>query len=148
MPKVLAKASKVGNSQAVSNKEMEPSFFCTSVILKGAISKKANRREDTRDTVSTSVFEEFKKDNQGKFIAMQAINKLIAETNAHYILLSYSSGGRTTKEELFDIIHSHGKLISAKEIDYKKNIMASFTWTNEWLNDSGTHKEYLFLMEK
>ena len=109
---------------------------------------KANRREDTRDTVSTSVFEEFKKDNQGKFIAMQAINKLIAETNTHYILLSYSSGGRTTKEELFDIIHSHGKLISAKEIDYKKNIMASFTWTNEWLNDSGTHKEYLFLMEK
>ncbi len=79
---------------------------------------------------------------------MQAIEKMIKETNARYILLSYSSGGRTTKEELFDIIHSHGKLISAKEIDYRKNIMASFSWTNEWLNDNGANKEYLFLMEK
>lgn len=33
-------------------------------------------------------------------------------------------------------IDSHGKLISAKEIDYKKNVMAGFCWTNEWLNDN------------
>lgn len=109
---------------------------------------KAGRREDTHDSVSSSVFEEYRKNDDGKFIAMQAIDKLIAETNSHYILLSYSSGGRASKEELFDIINSHGRLISAKEIDYKKNIMANFTWTNQWLNDSREHKEYLFLMEK
>ncbi|MEK7074822.1 MAG: hypothetical protein AAB968_03575, partial [Patescibacteria group bacterium] len=34
------------------------------------------------------------------------------------------------------------------EIDYKKNIMASMSWTNEWLNSNDAHKEYLFLMEK
>ena len=109
---------------------------------------RVNRREDSRDTKSTSVFEEYRKNDEGKFIAMQAIDKMIRETNAHYILLSYSSGGRATKEELFDIIHSHGKLLSAKEIDYKKNVMAGFSWTNEWLNDTGSNKEYLFLMEK
>ena len=109
---------------------------------------KANRREDTHDTVSSSVFEEYKKNDDGKFIAMSAIDRLISETNARYILLSYSSGGRATKQELFDIIDSHGKLISAKEIDYKKNVMAGFCWTNEWLNDNKNNKEYLFLMEK
>ena len=34
------------------------------------------------------------------------------------------------------------------EINYKKNIMASMRWTNEWLNSNDAHKEYLFLMEK
>ncbi|MEK9194810.1 MAG: hypothetical protein AAB975_00390, partial [Patescibacteria group bacterium] len=34
------------------------------------------------------------------------------------------------------------------EIDYKKNIMASMSSTNEWLNSNDAHKEYLFLMEK
>ena len=109
---------------------------------------KAGRREDTHDTGSTSVFEEFKKDENGKFIAMQAIDRMIREADADYILLSYSSGGRATKEELFDIVNSHGKLVSAREIDYRKNVMAGFSWTNEWLNDSGQHKEYLILMKK
>ena len=79
---------------------------------------------------------------------MQAIDRLIAQTNARYILLSYSSGGRATKQELFDIINSHGRLVSAKEIDYKKNVMAGFSWTNEWLTNPDGNKEYLFLMEK
>lgn len=109
---------------------------------------KVNRREDSRDLQAGSVFEEYRKNENGKFIAMQAIDKMIAETNSRYILLSYSSGGRATKQELFDIINSHGKLISAKEIDYKKNVMAGFSWTNEWINDNGANKEYLFLMEK
>lgn len=115
---------------------------------KPAVFGKANRREDTHDTESSSIFEEYKRNSEGKFIAMQAIDRMVKETNAKYILLSYSSGGRATKNELFDIINSYGKLLSAKEIDYKKNVMSGFVWTKEWLNDTGEHKEYLFLMEK
>lgn len=109
---------------------------------------KANRREDSRDTIAPSIFEEFKKDDTGHFIAMQAIKKLIEQTQAHYILLSYSSGGRTTKEELYDIINSYGKLISVQEINYKKNVMSNMCWTNDWVNDGNNYKEYLFLMKK
>ena len=109
---------------------------------------KANRREDSRDTVSASIFEEFKKNDQGNFIAMQAIKELIEQTNAHYILLSYGSGGRATKEELNDILHSNGKIVAAQEIDYKKNVMSNMRWTNEWINSDGKYKEYLFLLEK
>lgn len=109
---------------------------------------KANRRIDSKDTVSPSVFEEFRKDSDGNFIAMKAIDRLIESTNAKYILLSYGSGGRATKNELFDIITTHGKLIKAMEIDYKKNVMSSMRWTNEWVNDDGKYKEYLFLMQK
>ena len=109
---------------------------------------KVNRREDSRDTVSSSIFEEFHKDGEGNFIAMKAINKLIREANAKYILLSYGSGGRATKEELNDILHSNGELISAQEIDYKKNVMSNMRWTNEWINSDGKYKEYLFLLEK
>jgi len=80
--------------------------------------------------------------------ALQAIRKLINDTNSRYILLSYSSGGRATKEELFDIINSAGKMIRALEIDYKKNVMGQMRWTNEWITSDGKYLEYLFLMEK
>jgi adenine-specific DNA-methyltransferase len=109
---------------------------------------KVNRREDSRDLVAASVFEEFRKDNNGSFIAMQALRKLIKETKARYILLSYSSGGRATKQELNDIINESGKLLKAVEIDYKKNVMGNMRWTNEWINSDGKYHEYLFLMEK
>ncbi|HOH55866.1 MAG TPA: DNA methyltransferase, partial [Paludibacteraceae bacterium] len=62
--------------------------------------------------------------------------------------LSYSSGGRATKEELFDIMNSEGKMIRAVEINYKKNVMSQMRWTNEWINNDDKYLEYLFLMEK
>ncbi len=109
---------------------------------------KVNRREDTRDTISASVFEEFRKDEDGKFMAMQAIKKLIEKTKSRYILLSYSSGGRATKEELYTILNGSGKILKAIEIDYKKNVMGGMRWTNEWINSDGKYIEYLFLLEK
>lgn len=109
---------------------------------------KANRREDSRDMVNNSVFEEVKKNEDGKFIAMLAIKKLIEETSAKYILLSYSSGGRASREELFDILNSNGKILKSMEIDYKKNVMSNMCWTNEWVNKDEKHLEYLFLIEK
>lgn len=109
---------------------------------------KANRRVDSRDGVAASVFEEFRKNNDGSFLAMEALRKLIQTTNSRYILLSYSSGGRATKQELNEIIDESGKLLKAVEINYKKNVMANMRWTNEWINSDGKYNEYLFLMEK
>lgn len=109
---------------------------------------KANRREDSRDFIAGSVFEEFRKDKNGSFIAMQAIRKMIQNTTPKYILLSYSSGGRATKQELHNIISESGKLIKAIEVNYKRNVMANMRWTDEWINTDGKHQEYLFLMEK
>jgi len=141
-----------------NNEKMPPSrvryssyyHIWTSVIKhdKPALFGKVNRREDTRDVVSASVFEEFRKNNEGNFIAMEAIRTLIRNTSARYILLSYSSGGRATKKELEGILNETGKVLKIVEIDYKKNIMASMRWTNEWLNSNNAHKEYLFLMER
>ena len=51
---------------------------------------KANRRIDTSDTIARSVFEEFRKDDHGDFIAVKAIERLIREANARWVLLSYS----------------------------------------------------------
>lgn len=109
---------------------------------------RVNRREDSRDLVAGSVFEEFRKDASGSFIAMQALRRLIQKTRSRYILLSYSSGGRATKQELHDIINESGTLLKAVEINHKKNVMANMRWTNEWINSDGEHLEYLFLMEK
>ena len=37
-------------------------------------------------------------------------------------------------------------------MDYKKNVMSTMTWTNEWLNGGNgkdvQNKEFLFLLEK
>ena len=109
---------------------------------------KANRREDTRDAVAGSVFEEFRKNERGSFIAMEALDKLIQETKSKYILLSYSSGGRATKSELNDIINKSGKMLKSIEIDYKKNVMSQLKWTNDWVNTEDGYLEYLFLMQK
>ena len=79
---------------------------------------------------------------------MQAIKDMIQQTNAHYILLSYGSGGRATKEELNEILNSNGHLLSAREINYKKNVMSNMRWTNEWINSDGKYTEYLFLLKK
>lgn len=109
---------------------------------------KVGRREDSRDRVAPSVFEEYRKNDDGNFIAMQAIKDLIAQTQAHYILLSYSSGGRASKQELYDIINTYGNLIDAREIDYRQNVMSHMRWTNDWINSDTPYKEFLFLMEK
>jgi len=109
---------------------------------------KANRRVDSRDGVAASVFEEFRKNNDGSFIAMEALKRLIQTTKSRYILLSYSSGGRATKKELNEIIDESGKLVKAVEIDYKRNVMGNMRWTNEWINSNGKYHEFLFLMEK
>ena len=108
----------------------------------------SNRREDTRDKVSASVFEEFRKDENDQFIAMKALERLIQVTKSRYILLSYSSGGRAAKSDLTDILSSSGRLLKAVEIDYRHNIQSQMRWTNEWVNSDGKHKEYLFLVEK
>lgn len=141
-----------------NNEKMPPSrvryasyyHIWTSVIKhdKPKLFGKVNRREDSRDVVAASVFEEFRKNEDGNFIAMEAIRTLIQKTKAKYILLSYSSGGRATKKELETILGETGKVLKILEIDYKKNIMATMRWTNEWLNSNDAHKEYLFLMEK
>jgi len=141
-----------------NNEKMPPSrvryasyyHIWTSVIKhdKPELFGKVNRGEDSRDLVAGSIFEEYRKNDSGNFIAMEAIKTLVKNTNAKYILLSYSSGGRATKKELESILNETGKVLKLVEIDYKKNIMASMRWTNEWLNSNDDHKEYLFLMEK
>lgn len=141
-----------------NNEKMPPSrvrykayyHFYKSVILndKPRVFGKANRREDSRDTAFPCIFEEFKRDESNKFIAMRAIERLIANTNTRYILLSYSSGGRASKQELQEIISLNGRLLDAREIDYKKNVMSAMRWSYEWVNDNNTHKEYLFLLER
>jgi adenine-specific DNA-methyltransferase len=110
---------------------------------------KAKRRSDTSDTVACSVFEEFRKGPSGKFIAIEAIEKLIKLTPANYILLSYSSGGRATAQELNEVLNTYGRIIEIEKINYKKNVMGGMKWTNDWIKDAEEDNyEYLFLMEK
>ncbi|MEL3905192.1 MAG: hypothetical protein P1P63_08820 [Treponemataceae bacterium] len=63
--------------------------------------------------------------------------------------MSSSSGWRATAEELYEVITGYGKLIEVEKTDYKRNVMATMKWINEWIHDSTEpHKEFLFLMEK
>jgi len=110
---------------------------------------KANRRVDSSDVVSASVFEEYRRNETGRFIVVEAIERLLRETRAKHIILSYSSGGRATAEELNDVIRRSGKLIEVVELDYKRNVMGGMRWTNEWVRDAEQgNREFLFLVEK
>lgn len=142
-----------------NNEKMPPSrvryaayyHLWKSIILydKPNLFGKAKRRKDTSDQLSASVFEEFRRNEDGRFIAVEALEKLIKMTQARWIILSYSSGGRATAEELNDVMQSNGNLIAVVEVNYKRNVMASMKWTNEWLSSTEKpNREFLFLLEK
>ena len=142
-----------------NNEKMPPSrvryaayyHLWKSVVLfdKPTLFGKAKRRKDTSDPLAVSVFEEFRRNDDGQFIAVQAIAKLIRETQARWILLSYSSGGRATAQQLNEVMQSNGKLLTVLELDYKKNVMAGMRWTHEWVDIAEEpNREFLFLLEK
>lgn len=110
---------------------------------------KANRRADSSDKVTSSQFEEFKRSDSGYFIAVQAIERLLERARSKYVLLSYSSGGRATAQELHDILARSGKMLESVKIDYRRNVMATMRWTNKWIpEEKQKNQEYLFLIEK
>ncbi len=142
-----------------NNEKMPPSrvryaayyHLWKSIILfdKPTLFGKAKRREDTSDQLSASVFEEFRRDTNGRFVAVKAIAELIRATQARWIILSYSSGGRATAEELNEVMQTNGKLLAVVERNYKRNVMAGMRWTLEWVNAAEKpNREFLFLLEK
>ena len=110
---------------------------------------KALRRKDTSDTLASSVFEEFRRnDRTGRFMAVEAIERLIRNTRARWIILSYSSAGRATAGELNEILRDNSSLVEAVGIDYKRNVMAGMKWTHDWVRDADVpNREFLFLIE-
>ena len=142
-----------------NNEKMPPSrvryaayyHLWTTVCLndKPELFGRANRRADTSDTIASSVFEEFRRNETGRFMAVEAIDRLLAQTQSRFIILSYSSGGRATAEELNGVLQKNGTIIEVIKTNYKRNVMAEMKWTNEWLRDSEkTNQEFLFLLEK
>ncbi len=109
---------------------------------------KAARRVDSKDTASYCPFEDFHTDEHGNFVALNELEELIKTTHARYIILSYSSSGRATKQSLIDILNNNGKLLNLIELDHRRNIMSYLSWTKEWLSDKTPYKEYLFLLQK
>ncbi|MCY3723690.1 MAG: DNA adenine methylase [Candidatus Poribacteria bacterium] len=142
-----------------NNEKMPPSrvryaayyHLWKSVVLfdKPTLFGKAKRRKDTSDLLAASIFEEFRRNADGHFIAVHAIAKLIRETHARWILLSYSSGGRATAQQLNEVMQNNGTLLTVLELDYKKNVMAGMRWTDEWVNAAeAPNREFLFLLQK
>ncbi|MDR0624249.1 MAG: DNA adenine methylase [Treponema sp.] len=110
---------------------------------------KAQRRADTSDAKSASVFEDFRRGPSGRFVVIEALDKLIGEIRAEHIILSYSSGGRATAGELYEVLNAHGTIITVEEINHKKNVMAQMKWTQNWIRDrEEKNVEFLFLMKK
>lgn len=109
----------------------------------------ANRREDVSDKLSTSIFEEFRKNETGRFIAVEAIEKLIQQTPGEFIILSYNNQGRATFKELVEACHDSAKDVSIIERHHKSHVMRSMRWTNQWTNENHVDtREFLFVLGK
>lgn len=114
-----------------------------------AIFGKAGRREDSSDTQAGSVFEDYRRNAAGRFIVVDAIERMLHDTRAPHVLLSYSSGGRATAEELNEVISSVGRVVEVLEIDYRRSVMAGMRSTHAWVRDAeAPHTEFLFLIQK
>ena len=159
LPKVKADLSYFDPPYGSNNEKMPPSrvryasyyHIWTTICLNDqpTLVGKTNRRADCKDQQAGSIFEEFRRNKDGDFIALKAIEKLIKECPSPYILLSYSNGGRATKEEICDIIEQNCKSTQVFSIDYKRNVMSGMRWTHDWIKkEEGKHIEFLFLMQK
>lgn len=114
-----------------------------------AVTGKAGRRVDAADRNSPSVFEDFRKTKGGGYVAAEALDSLIQKLENPFVLLSYGSSGRIDLSSLQEILSSNGRIIRAKKIDFKKNVMASMKSTNIWAkNPEEKNIEYLFLLGK
>ncbi len=115
-----------------------------------ALFGKARRRKDSSDAATLNPFEDFRRNAEtGRFVAAEAIEKLISKAKANYVLLSYSSGGRATASELHKILESQGEILRVVEVNYRKNVMADMKWTNDWVREAEEpHREFLFLIRK
>ncbi|GAB4498708.1 MAG: DNA adenine methylase [Anaerolineales bacterium] len=159
LPKVAVDLAYFDPPYGSNNDKMPPSrvryaayyHLWTSVCLfdKPETFGNAKRRKDTSDGIAASIFEEFRRDENGKYLAVGAIERLLQTVNAKWIILSYSSGGRATAQALNEVITRSGRLLKTLEIDYKSNVMAGMRWTNEWLREAQEpNREFLFLIEK
>jgi adenine-specific DNA-methyltransferase len=159
LPEVEADLAYFDPPYGSNNAKMPPSrvryaayyHLWTSICLhdKPALFGKAGRRADTSDTLAASVFEDFRKNDAGRFVALEAIERLLQTTRTRHIILSYSSGGRATAEELNGVLHAAGRLVEVLEMDYRRNVMAGMRWTHEWVDEAeAPNKEFLFLLEK
>ncbi|MDO4628981.1 MAG: DNA adenine methylase [Planctomycetia bacterium] len=159
-PKIHADLAYFDPPYGSNNEKMPPSrvryaayyHFWTTLIRNDQpeLFGRAQRRKDSSDLLAPSIFEEFRKNPEtGRFLAVEAIQRLLHETDAQWILLSYSSGGRATASELLEAVHSVGELCDLRKIDYQQNVMANMKWTNEWLREKpAPNQEFLFLIEK
>jgi adenine-specific DNA-methyltransferase len=110
---------------------------------------KTNRRMDSSDTIAGSVFEDFRRGRNGRFVVINAIERLLRECHCQYIILSYSSEGRATTEQLRELLNDAGRMIDCISLDYRRNVMANMKWTHDWIKEEEVNnKEYLFLIEK
>jgi adenine-specific DNA-methyltransferase len=110
---------------------------------------RARRRDDSSDVIAGSVFEEFRRGQSGRFIVSEAIEKLIKKTSSRHIILSYSSGGKATADELNEVLNAYGRIRAVETIDYRKNVMSTMKWTRDWTKETDEKNyEYLFLVEK
>lgn len=110
---------------------------------------KVARRKDSSDPVAGSVFEDYRRDEDGQFRVISAIEKLLKMTPCPWILLSYSSGGRATSEQLQQCMHAYGSLERTLSINYRKHIMASMKNNGDWLRETETpNVEFLFLIRR
>ena len=142
-----------------NNEKMPPSrvryaayYHIWTTVIKNdrpALFGKVGRRKDSCDTEAPSIFEEFRRNGSGRFIVVDAIERLIKKTPCEWIVFSYSSGGRATAKELNEVINDNGKLIETSKIDYQRNVMSTMKWTNDWTRDNEEpNREFLFLIRK
>lgn len=160
LPNVRTDIAYLDPPYGSNNDKMPPSrvryssyyHLWTTVILddKPEVFGRANRRVDTSDTVSASVFEEYKRNPESnRFLAVEAIDRMLHEIQSEYVILSYSSTGRATTDELAEVLDKNGKVVKVRSIDYKKNVMSEMKWTNAWIKEERElNKELLFVLKK
>lgn len=115
-----------------------------------SVQGRAARRADCSDPTSSSIFEEYHRNPEsGRWIALEAMERALRSARCAYLLLSYSSQGRVSRDDLAGMISDLGYEFRVFEKSHRDHVMRSMQWTGQWSQiPSGRLSEYLILIGK
>lgn len=111
---------------------------------------KSLRPLDTKDNFYYNPFEDFRKTDEGEFIALNTIIDLINNLKCNKFILSYSFGNTIFDKDFIEKLGDLFKLQQIYSQEHKRNVMSYLKKTGEYINENtqGKNLEYLIVMNK
>ena len=109
---------------------------------------KIKKRIDANVENTFSTFEDYRKDENDKFLAQTAIESLFLNSKSKFVLFSYNTNSRVPVPNIIDFLTVNNFHFTLYSFEYRKNIMASMVSSEDWMSlKDKTNQEIMILVD-